>query len=91
MKRIDIQWDIEKIYAINGVVTVWEGKSTSNMQPTHSFKVIKSKYSTRLFQIDNNPLPELTDIEDDILHTMISSFYSGLTKDGYCCHWLERT
>jgi len=97
MKRINIQWDTDKVYAMgkdrvmNGVVTVWEGKEMCDMKLTHSFRVTKSKFSTRLSQTDNNPLPELTGVEDDILRTMISSFYLGFTKDGYCCHWLERT
>jgi hypothetical protein len=97
MKRIDIQWNTEKVCVtgkdmeISGVITVWEGENTSNMQPTHSFRVVKSKYFTGLFRTGNNSLPELTDVEDDILRTMISSFYLGFTKDGYCSHWLERT
>jgi hypothetical protein len=99
MKRIDIQWNTVKyslgakkrLQEISGIATILEGKDMISMEPTHSFRVTRnSKGVTRLFQINSKPLPELTDVENDIMRTMISSFYAGITKKGYCYHWLER-
>ena len=95
MKRIDINWNVRDYLScqgkrIVGIVTIWEGEDAVDMDAKRAFKIKKDKTSTQLMPFGTGYLPELSEEENSIIRTMVSCFYSGLTRDDNCYHWMER-